>query len=312
MKKATIIKCIIVTLIATSMIIPTGCKRAAEFEVSFLVITPTEVLTGEPVTIKLDVTNTGDVEGIYTATLLVDGVAVETKEVEILGGEKVAVTFTLVKDVAGTYDLEVNGLSGRLTVLSPATVEVIPATFEVSSLSITPAEAGLGQLVTVTASVKNVGDVEGTYTACLIVEGVEVERKDVLVAAGMTQVVTFNITKEESGSYNVEIGASAQVHPSQAERTHAQTLVSSSYRPRQSKSADQPHDDLVASQRCYGQVEHFQSERGESKEHPHQASRKYSEWQDQPTTQVVSGGENSRCIGSYSHESNMAYGEQAT
>ena len=42
-----------------------------------------------------------------------------------------------------------------------------PAAFEVTSLNITPAEAGLGELVTVTADVENIGDVEGIYTASL-------------------------------------------------------------------------------------------------------------------------------------------------
>ncbi len=95
--------------------------------------------------------------------------------------------------------------------VTPAEPEVTPATFEVTSLRITPAEAGLGQPVAIEASIKNVGDVEGTYTAYLIIDGVEGVRKEVPISTGRTQTVTFNITQDEAGSYNIQIGEQSRV-----------------------------------------------------------------------------------------------------
>ena len=84
-----------------------------------------------------------------------------------------------------------------------------PAEFEVTSLNITPAEAGIGELVTVTADVENLGDVEGTYTASLTIDGIEVKRQDIWLGPKMTRTLTFDIGKDEAGDYNVEIGGRA-------------------------------------------------------------------------------------------------------
>ena len=56
-------------------------------------------------------------------------------------------------------------IKGIVTILIVALVIIpsackAPAAFEVTSLNITPAEAGLGELVTVTAVVENTGDAE--------------------------------------------------------------------------------------------------------------------------------------------------------
>ncbi len=81
-----------------------------------------------------------------------------------------------------------------------------PAAFEVTSLNITPAEAGLGELVTVMADVENIGDIEGIYTASLTIDGIEVKRQDIWLGQRMTRTLTFDIGKDEAGDYNVEIG----------------------------------------------------------------------------------------------------------
>ena len=89
---------------------------AAEFEVISLDVEPMEVTAGETVTITAMVENTGGSEGTYTAVLTVDGVTVETKEVAITPSSSRVVTFSLVKDTAGTYEICVGGLSSSLVV----------------------------------------------------------------------------------------------------------------------------------------------------------------------------------------------------
>ena len=78
-----------------------------------------------------------------------------------------------------------------------------PAEFEVTSLDVAPPQVTVGDTVRVAAEVKNIGGSEGTYTAILTVDGVEIETKDVAVAPGATEAVTFSVVKEEAGSYQI-------------------------------------------------------------------------------------------------------------
>jgi hypothetical protein len=90
--------------------------RPAAFTVSALSISPAEVAIGDSVTISTVVNNTGDLSGSYEVTLKIDNVVVETKTVTLAGGATQTVTFTTTKDVAGTYTVNINGLSGTFTV----------------------------------------------------------------------------------------------------------------------------------------------------------------------------------------------------
>jgi hypothetical protein len=80
-----------------------------------------------------------------------------------------------------------------------------PATFELSNFSVTPAEAFIGDMVTITADVSNTGEITGTYTAVLTINGVTVETKDILVAGGATETVTFTVVRDEAGTYNIGV-----------------------------------------------------------------------------------------------------------
>jgi len=70
------IRCIATTLIFTLVIIPFACKAPAVFEVTSLNVTPAEAGLGELVRVTAEVENTGDVEGIYTVPLTIDGIEV--------------------------------------------------------------------------------------------------------------------------------------------------------------------------------------------------------------------------------------------
>jgi hypothetical protein len=97
--------------------------RPAVFTVTDLVITPEEVGIGETVTISVLVTNTGDLTGTYEVPLKIDNVVVDRKEVTLIGGASQRVTFTTTKDVAGTYTVNVNGLSDTFIVKAPPEVK---------------------------------------------------------------------------------------------------------------------------------------------------------------------------------------------
>ena len=105
-----------VLLLVTMLIVPTACKAPAEFELMSLNITPPEVTAGDPVGVTAGVKNVGGSEGVYTAMLNLDGVEVETEDVTLAPGTTEMITFSLVKEEAGTYVVAVGELSRELVV----------------------------------------------------------------------------------------------------------------------------------------------------------------------------------------------------
>ena len=84
-----------------------------------------------------------------------------------------------------------------------------PAEFEVGPITFEPPVVMVGDTITVTAAVKNIGDVAGTYTAALSVDGQQVDSKAIPVEPGSSQEVSFQLSKSTAGSYNLAIGNSS-------------------------------------------------------------------------------------------------------
>jgi len=91
----------------------------AAFTVSSLTISPSQVSVGEEVSISVTVTNTGDLAGTYTVTLKINGIVENTENVTLAGGATELVVFTVAGNKEGTYSVEVNGLAGTFTVITP-------------------------------------------------------------------------------------------------------------------------------------------------------------------------------------------------
>ncbi len=173
----------------------------AAFELSDLTITAAPIYPGQSVEISASVANTGTVEGTTTVTLTIDEVVEETQDVTVAGGTTELATFTVTRDVIGTYAVEIDGLTGSFAVVE----EPIPAAFTVSNLAITPATVNVGETVTISADIANIGEVEGATTATLTINDVVEQTQDVTLAGGATTAVSFNVTKDVAGTYNVEI-----------------------------------------------------------------------------------------------------------
>jgi hypothetical protein len=175
--------------------------RPAAIVVSGLTISPTEVNAGEAVTIGVQVANNGDLAGSSNLTLKVNNVSVATKDISVAGGTTQTVQFTVTQDAGGTYNVDVNGLTGTFTVKPTAT----PAAFTTSALSISPAEAEIGETVTISILVTNDGDLSGTYKVTAKIDGVALPSKDITVAGHTSQQVTFTTSKAIAGTYTVTI-----------------------------------------------------------------------------------------------------------
>lgn len=101
---------------AEPLALPEEPTPPAKFGVTSLDIKPSEVITGETVTITAQVKNTGGSSGIYTVVLTLDGIEIGKKDITVAPGNMEAVTFSLVKNKAGTYEIAIGELSSSLTV----------------------------------------------------------------------------------------------------------------------------------------------------------------------------------------------------
>jgi len=93
-----------------------GKAPAAIFTTRDLSISPTEVNIGETVTISVTVANTGTASGSYEVALKLNGVTEATKKVTVAAAKSESVSFTVSKDKAGTYSVDIDGLTGSFTV----------------------------------------------------------------------------------------------------------------------------------------------------------------------------------------------------
>jgi hypothetical protein len=84
-----------------------------------------EAEAGEEVTISVLVLNSGDLTGGYVVTLKVDNDVVATREITLAGGSSELVSFAVLRD-AGTYQFEINGVTGSFVVSETALLDLGP------------------------------------------------------------------------------------------------------------------------------------------------------------------------------------------
>jgi PKD repeat protein len=99
----------------TMMLAPSPAK----FEVSSLSITPTETDINGEVTVSVLVTNTGDLLGDCTIACKINGETAAEQSVTVEAGDSQDVVFNVSQAVAGTYTIDVNGLTGQFNVVAP-------------------------------------------------------------------------------------------------------------------------------------------------------------------------------------------------
>ena len=205
---------VVITHFSTFAISGSEALPPMNFKAANLTINPTEAETGETVTITADVTNLSDTAGTYAVTLWINQIVETGTDIYLKAGETAPMSFTVTREVEGSYEVRVDRLFGDFTVAkavpapptSPARqAPPTPAAFEVSQLSISPIEVQVGEEVIVSATVANTGEAKGSYTATLKINGVTVATKKVTVAGGKTTKVTFSVVRDVSGGYQVDI-----------------------------------------------------------------------------------------------------------
>ena len=106
-------------------------------------------------------------------------------------------------------DIAKHTISTRVDHLSTfAVIAPIPtplsAAFTTSALNISPLETDIGEAVTVSVLVTNAGELEGSYSVNLAINGVVEETAEITLASG-SQTVTFSTVGDEAGTYSVEV-----------------------------------------------------------------------------------------------------------
>ncbi|MFC1945018.1 CARDB domain-containing protein [Chloroflexota bacterium] len=144
------------------------------------------------------VSNTGSIGGVYTVSLLLNGSIEDSKDITLAAGETSEVSFTVTRDMPGTYLVEINGLSDSFTVSAPAS-------FELSDLSVSHAEVDSSEEVTVQATLTNTGETEGVFSVALRINGSIEAVRDVMLGGGESRQISFTTVKDAAGTYLVEI-----------------------------------------------------------------------------------------------------------
>jgi hypothetical protein len=177
-----------------------AAKAAPIFSVGNLQIHPTRVKESDPVTITAIVTNRGNAAGQYSMVLRIGNVVEKIVELSIEPGNSQTATFEVVKENAGEYYVEADGLRGMFTVIQRK-----PAAFNISRLTIQPEKVSEGEPITISATVTNSGEVEGTYTGVLRIKGIEEGAQEITIPPGESEQLVFTVMKQAAGFYPVEL-----------------------------------------------------------------------------------------------------------
>ncbi|MBS7614179.1 hypothetical protein KEJ18_00320 [Candidatus Bathyarchaeota archaeon] len=115
--------------------------------------------------------------------------------------------FNNIPESIGIYDgkIQLTLLSGFWEINYVVSI-VQPSQFEINNLNVTPEKVHAGEAVTISVTVTNNGDEAGSYTAVLRIGETVEGSKTVSLEGGQSTVVTFDVTKNVSGTYVVTIG----------------------------------------------------------------------------------------------------------
>jgi hypothetical protein len=93
-----------------------ACNASSGFEVRALAVNPPHADVGQEVIVTAEICNLGSDAATYDAVLTIDGVETKRASVSMAGGASAGVTFTLVRNTPGTYQVDLGDMSATLVV----------------------------------------------------------------------------------------------------------------------------------------------------------------------------------------------------
>lgn len=123
------------TVDVTPTLIPTHTPKEAKFLVSSINISPLgsdeEYYTyyvGERICIAATIENTGSVKGTYPMTLEINGRVLETRNITLSVGQSRNISFTVVEDDPGLYNVRLAGFESSFQIISSVPSQILVPT----------------------------------------------------------------------------------------------------------------------------------------------------------------------------------------
>ncbi|MEA1959375.1 MAG: CARDB domain-containing protein [Chloroflexota bacterium] len=194
-----------------------GCGGAsATFELSNFNV-PASVTQGEQATITVEVSNTGEASGTYTATLTIDGTSVGSQDVTLEAEASQTVTFTYTPSATGAHTAAIGELSETFSVIEvdiegywsiPYEISGGQITLRVSLLGGTPETKVVplsteqsGSIVLQVAKAK----VDGAREVIIAVDDWMMDPAPVTIT-GVSMTIYLNLYEDATGTLYVEDG----------------------------------------------------------------------------------------------------------
>lgn len=175
----------------------------AEFSFGQLLVSPSRVESGKTVMVTTTVTNQGDTAGDYEAVFKVNDEVMKSIIVSLAGGEARAISFSMTAGVAGTYKVSMGPLQATFQVVAPVTQEPRPSAMVVTNLTASADEVAPGDIVIISATVTNPGEVAAEYVVVLDINGSEEASREVTLGGGSGDVIVFPVSRDVAGTYTV-------------------------------------------------------------------------------------------------------------
>lgn len=176
---------------------------------------PAQGTGGQPLQASARVQNSGDAAGTVTFEYRLDGIVLSSKQVTLDPGESRQLEFEAVAPNldTGTYTQGVFISGTNQGASSQIRHTKGQARFSVANLQ-GPAEATIGDQISVQAAITNTGTAAGEMEIQYRVNGDVIATKNVKVAAGDTTTVTFDVTVPDKSPrtyrHGVFVGSSSQ------------------------------------------------------------------------------------------------------
>lgn len=103
------------------------------------------------------------------------------------------------------WDIDAEDDDGNDATVQLTVDEAISDSFVTSNLAVSPTEVEPGEEVAITIEVTNTGDIEGDYLLRLLIDEALEEAREVTLAPDMTETVIFTITRDDTGTYLVDV-----------------------------------------------------------------------------------------------------------
>ncbi len=181
--------------------------QLGEFTVTSLTASPETVEPGDTVTVTAVIENIGDESDSTTVTLTVNGAEVDSELITLDSGEEITLEWTVTRTAEGTYTVDVMGETASFTVESPPE----PAEFSLSNLQVSPSTVEPGEDVTVSFTVRNTGELSGSYSVEVKLDGATVDTLSGSLSGGASDSLVSIVSTEDEGTHTVAVdGLDAQ------------------------------------------------------------------------------------------------------